>query len=153
LTLHSSQSLSGQGASLSLELPCDLAQIRAAAATVSAFLVEGGCTDREAGETHLALVEACTNAIKYAPEPSRSLPVYIEATIEPASLELRIRDHTGGFRWPSEVSLPHAESESGRGLFLIRMLMDTVDYLHLEAGNLLILRKKRASRSSGGPAV
>ncbi len=95
-------------------------------------------------EARVALIEACTNAVKYAPSHAKSQGVQVEVRLDAAELELRVTDHTGGFRWPTDVSLPHPESESGRGLFLIRMLMDTVDYLHREEGNTLILRKKRA---------
>ena len=141
MTLQSPQT--GARNSLTLELPCDLAQVRAVAGKVTTFLAEGGCNERETGETHLALIEACTNAIRHAPPPAKSQNIQIEVRLHAAELELRVTDHTGGFRWPAEISLPHPESESGRGLFLIRMLMDTVDYLHREEGNLLILRKKR----------
>ena len=143
MILHSLQPGASQVTCLRLELACDLEQVRPMVGKVSAFLTECGCTQKETADAHLALIEACTNAIKHAPEHAKSQNVQIEAWLRPAEFELRVTDHTGGFRWPTEVSLPHPESEGGRGLFLIRMLMDTVDYLHRPDGNILILRKRR----------
>jgi serine/threonine-protein kinase RsbW len=145
LIRESPQPGASQGTCLRLELACDLAQVRPVVAKVRAFLCRSGCTEKETADTHLALIEACTNAIKHAAENAKSQNVQIEARLGSAELELRVTDHTGGFRWPTEVSLPHPESEGGRGLFLIRCLMDTVDYLHLPEGNILILRKRRSA--------
>ena len=55
-------------AALRFTLPCDLKQVRQAAQTVHHFLAEQGCDEQTLSACDLALVEACNNAIKYAPE-------------------------------------------------------------------------------------
>ena len=128
-------------AALRFSLPCDLKQVRHAAQTVHRFLAEQGCGEQILSACDLALVEACNNAIKYAPETAQSLPVLVEVISSPALIELRITDHTRGFDWPERIELPDPESESGRGLYLIQSLMDSAGYLRGNGENILLLRK------------
>src|SRR3954462_13025994 len=130
-----------------LELPCDLTQVRDGVRAVHHFLTEQGCGESDWSACELALVEACNNAIRYVADKHRRRPVVIEAICEATELELRITDHTPGFDWPPEPTLPDEESEHGRGLFLIRRLMDYANYFRSPDGNILVLQKKR-SRSS-----
>ncbi len=130
-------------ASLRIALACDLKQVRQAAQGVHQFLAEHGCAEEALTACDLALVEACNNAIKYAPASAQKQPVTVEVICEPAGLELRVTDHTAGFDWPESVELPTPESESGRGIFLIQTLMDSASYLRGKGENILILRKSR----------
>src|SRR5258708_419715 len=93
-------------ATLRLALPSDLKQVRHAAQSVHRFLAEQGCPEEILMACDLALVEACNNAIKYAPEHSAAQPVTVEVICEPAQIELRVTDHTLGFDWPERIELP-----------------------------------------------
>jgi len=128
-------------AALRFTLPCDLSHVRHASQTVHQFLVEQGCGEEILTACDLALVEACNNAIQYAPESARTRPVSLEVIRTPHQLEVRVTDHTKGFAWPEKIELPAPESESGRGLFLIQSLMDSVLYLRGPGENTLVLRK------------
>lgn len=137
-------------AALRFELPCDLKQVRHAAQTAHHFLAGQGCEEQILSACELALVEACNNAIKYAPEGAQGTPALVEIICDARLIELRITDHTPGFEWPKRVELPDPESESGRGLFLIQSLMDSADYLRGSGENILVLRKSRPSTTSEG---
>ena len=130
-------------ATLRITLACDLKQVRQATQTAHKFLAEQGCADETLTACDLALVEACNNAVKYAPASAQTQPVSVEVVCEPAALELRVTDHTPGFDWPENVELPTPESENGRGIFLIKTLMDSAAYLRGKGENILILRKSR----------
>ena len=93
-------------------------------------------------ECELALVEACSNAIQYADGRGKEDGVIIDASLKKAEVELRVTDHTAGFKWPERASLPDAESEKGRGIFLIQSLMDSTEYLKGPDTNVLIIRKR-----------
>jgi serine phosphatase RsbU (regulator of sigma subunit) len=93
-------------------------------------------------------VEACNNAIKYAPGPARTRPVGVEIACSAEQLELRVTDHTAGFEWPERAELPPPESESGRGIFLIQSMMDSAHYLRGKSENILVLRKSRPSAAA-----
>jgi serine phosphatase RsbU (regulator of sigma subunit)/anti-sigma regulatory factor (Ser/Thr protein kinase) len=134
-----------QPATLRFALPCELNQVRQAAQTAHRFLMGQGCDEEILTACDLAFVEACNNAIKYAPETARAQPVGVEIICHNGELELRVADHTRGFDWPEQVELPPPESESGRGLFLIQSLMDSARYLRGKGENILIMRKARPS--------
>jgi serine/threonine-protein kinase RsbW len=132
---------------LRLRMACNLTEVRPVAAAVRAFLANQGCGEKDITDCELALVEACNNAIQHAPGGSDET-VEIEALNGPGSIELRVTDHTPGFDWPVDLRLPSPESETGRGLFLIRALMDDVHYAQGPGGNTLALLKKKLSFGS-----
>ncbi|HEX4263085.1 MAG TPA: SpoIIE family protein phosphatase [Verrucomicrobiae bacterium] len=132
-------------ATLRFALPCELSQVHQAAQTAHRFLMEQGCNEEILTACDLAFVEACNNAIKYAPENARTQTVSVEILCHNGDLELRVADHTRGFDWPEKVELPPPESESGRGIFLIQSLMDSARYLRGTGENILIMRKSRPS--------
>src|SRR4051812_27707903 len=126
-----------------IPLACDLAQVRPAARAAHQFLAEQECDDETLMACELALVEGCNNAIRYAAPAARTEPVLLEVICEAAAVELRVTDHTAGFEWPKAAVLPAADSESGRGLFLMQSLMDSAVYLRDSGENVLVLRKAR----------
>jgi serine phosphatase RsbU (regulator of sigma subunit)/anti-sigma regulatory factor (Ser/Thr protein kinase) len=130
--------------------------VRHASKAVHQFLTEQGCDEEALTACDLALVEACNNAIQYAPESARHRPVVVEIICHPHRFEIRVTDHTPGFVWPEKIELPAPESESGRGLFLIQSLMDRAIYLRGPGENTLILRKSlslEVRTNNSGPRI
>jgi serine phosphatase RsbU (regulator of sigma subunit)/anti-sigma regulatory factor (Ser/Thr protein kinase) len=134
---------SSRPAALRVWLPCRLAEVRPAAVRVSEFLAEQGLAGQEVGVCELALVEACNNAVQYASPPGRGAPIAVDVRCDTAAVEMQVQDHTVGFEWPAQFDLPGPEQERGRGLFLIRSLMDGASYFRGDGANCLLLRKKR----------
>ncbi len=101
--------------------------------------------DRETLAYHLNLVltEAMTNAIKHAHHQNSSKTVRVRIHIEQDELCIEVFDQGQGFDL-EELPLPDPESpvEHGRGLFLIRELMDEVEYRRGQDTNVLIMKKK-----------
>jgi anti-sigma regulatory factor (Ser/Thr protein kinase) len=128
---------------LRMNLGTDFSRVRSVAERVRRFLEENGCDDGARADCELAVVEGCNNAIKHAYPNGVRRPVFLEVQIEPSQIEMRIIDHGPGFVWPESVHLPDPENESGRGLYLIRVLMDYAAYLRGPEENVLMLRKHR----------
>ncbi len=126
-----------------MEASCHFAATRAAILDLRAWLAEGGLPEADLAAWELALVEAANNAVKYADAAARQLPVLIELSVGERDVEARITDHTAAFDWPAEVNLPDADSESGRGLFLIKSLTDHAAYERHPGRNVLMLRRAR----------
>src|SRR5689334_24888967 len=132
-----------EGAVMRMTLPRDFAKIRALSGRVRRFLLKHRCSEQTRADVELALVEACNNAIQHAPSEVAPQPVIVEVWIGRAEIELRVIDHGPGFSWPGEIELPDPEMETGRGLYLIRRVMDSVRYERGAGKNALVLRRKR----------
>lgn len=104
--------------------------------------------DREALAYHLNLVltEAMVNAIRHANANDPQEEVVIRITISDNELVMLVFDHGQGFDIGTipESACPDAEllEEHGRGLFIMRSLMDSVQYRKVDGGNVLEMRKK-----------
>ncbi|MCI0745737.1 MAG: SpoIIE family protein phosphatase [Verrucomicrobia subdivision 3 bacterium] len=124
-------------------LACDLEQVPTARRAVRRFLTEQGLHEEEISACELALVEACNNAIQNVREEGSSRPVEITVLCTSSKVEMSVNDHTPGFDWPDEITLPELESERGRGLFFIQSFMDVANYLRGKDQNSLIMHKMR----------
>jgi serine/threonine-protein kinase RsbW len=103
--------------------------------------------DREALAHHLnvVLTEAVVNAIKHAnaSAPDKDIRIHISASDQ--EICIRVYDSGRGFDLTS-VPDPCFEAdhlgEKGRGIFIIRSLMDSVEYKSTNGGNVLEMTKK-----------
>jgi len=128
-----------------LAVACDFHAIREAAGQVRQFLTAAGLPASEGDAWELILTEAGNNAVQHATATGRHLPIGLDVVCGPTGVELRMTDHTAGFVLPAVAALPAADSEHGRGLYLIQTLADSVDYLQGRAENCLVVRKKIAA--------
>jgi serine/threonine-protein kinase RsbW len=100
--------------------------------------------DREelAYHINLVLTEAMANAIKHANEGDPDKEVHITIAILDKNLSIKVFDQGQGFD-VSSLSPPNFQSleEHGRGVFIIRALMDHVTYRRTNDGNVLEMIK------------
>lgn len=124
-----------------LDIPSDPAAIDQVEAFLVSVAEEAGLSEDAAGDLIIAGTEAVNNAILHGNASRPELQVRIQAILEPDShpptLLLIVDDHGGNFRpardAPSDPTDPeHLLAESGRGLLIIRHLMDEV---RIESGN------------------
>lgn len=135
-----------RGVSNRIVFPCDLAEARVATRVLRAFLGEQGLDEGEQFNCELCLAEACNNAVQYATEAGKSLPIIAEAICHTSNVELRVIDHTAGFQLGAKPELLVPEGENGRGLFIIQSLMDYVRYYSAPGENTLVMRRTRTSQ-------
>lgn len=85
----------------------------------------------------VALTEAVNNAIVHGNKADRRKKVFVSCEVLPGWLLFVINDQGKGFR-PERVANPLKEEnllrESGRGIFLMRTLMDRVEFEALRSG-------------------
>lgn len=98
--------------------------------------------DMLAYHLNLVLTEAVANAMEYADDKCLDHTVKVCLSIEDEDLRIRVYDHGQGFDIGA-VPIPELDQlhERGRGIFLIRTLMDSVAYHRSEAGNVLEMHK------------
>jgi serine/threonine-protein kinase RsbW len=91
---------------------------------------------------NLVLTESVINTIAHANARDPDKMVHLSISIEHDELVIRVFDEGEGFDL-DEVPPPDFEglSEGGRGVFLIRSIMDSVKYRRVDSGNVLEMRK------------
>ena len=100
-----------------------------------------GDRDLLAFNLNLVLTEALTNVIKHASCESQILRVCIN--IAGNCLSIQVYDYGEGFDLDNVPCTDPGElCERGRGMFIIRNLMDSVDYHRTDNGNVLEMKKK-----------
>lgn len=95
-------------------------------------------------DVKLAVAEACTNCIQHA---HGSDQIEITCETESDALTVRVRDYGRGTR-PEAISSRRVDEPrvGGLGVFLIRSLMDSVEYdVHPDRGTNLVMTKKVTS--------
>jgi serine/threonine-protein kinase RsbW len=104
---------------------------------------EGGGRESLAHELNVVLTEAMSNAILHAHEDDPDKTVHISLSISDHEICIRVFDQGRGFDLNS-VGEPDAEGseEHGRGIFIIRCMMDVVTYRRSKGFNVLEMWKK-----------
>jgi len=90
----------------------------------------------------LAVTEGVTNAIIHGNKCDINKTVSISASIVSNKLIIRITDQGQGFNpdnVPDPTSPENLLKDSGRGIYLMRIYMDNVEYHHTPDGNETIL--------------
>lgn len=123
--------------------PADLSNARNVAIEGRRFLEQQALTPTELNAWELAITEALNNAVEHMQPDAEPHPIQLEILALPEEIEVRITDHTPGFDWPEDPTLPDPLSEDGRGLFLIQASVDIVRYWRDKEENCLILKRHR----------
>ena len=103
-----------------------------------------GDSESLAHHLNMVLTEAMANAIKHATAADPDNEVHISIKISEQELVIKVFDCGPGFNL-DDVPDPSFEvyplNEKGRGIFIIRSLMDTVIYKKTNGGNVLVMKK------------
>ena len=103
--------------------------------------VAAGFAKMDLADIEIAVGEAVTNAILYG-SPSSSSRVLLSYGLTPASFVIQIRDEGSGFD-PNAVRIEEdTDALGGRGIRLMRALMDRVDLHYDGRGMVACLYKK-----------
>lgn len=99
--------------------------------------------DREklAYDLNLVLTEAMANAIQHANEGDPAKEVHIEISIVANRLIIRVYDFGMGFDIEEYCKPRHPLEEHGRGIYLIRSIMDDMSYTRTRQGHVLEMSK------------
>jgi serine/threonine-protein kinase RsbW len=106
-----------------------------------------GAEDAVVADVQLALTEACANVLKHV-EAGEVYEVHVGFDDERAFLD--VIDHGPGFD-PEAVAAPTPDAESGRGLQLMRELMDSVYFDSASGSGLTVHLEKRLAWKPDAP--
>jgi serine/threonine-protein kinase RsbW len=92
----------------------------------------------------IVLTEGVVNAIKHAHSADPEGGLHVRINVSKKDLVVRIYDNGIGFDLnavPNPSLASNGLEEKGRGIFIIRSLMDTVKYIRSDEANVLEMRK------------
>ncbi|MGN6330638.1 MAG: ATP-binding protein [Motilibacteraceae bacterium] len=110
---------------LSVNLPREGGSVPVVRRLAAQALRSFGVTEHDVDEVQLAITEACANVIDHAAE-SETYEVRVELAADRCSIT--VVDQGGGFDATAVPANAHDHAESGRGMTLMRALVDNVDF-------------------------
>ena len=136
----------GLEAELTMHLPSDVGLIEEAVELIARHL-EAHFVDRRTirFNCRVALSEALANAIVCGNLSDPSKHVAVRVQFGKTAIEMEVADEGAGFRpeqLPDPTAPEHLSSPDGRGIFLIRRLMDEVRFN--DKGNAICMILRRA---------
>lgn len=131
-----------------LELPSCVESLHEVVDVAAKVTADLAMSEDACDEVAIALTEAVNNAIFHGNEGVRERRVSVEFAVVDGMLNIAVRDQGPGFD-PEAVPDPLAEenllSPSGRGLLMMRAMVDDVQHHFCAAGTRVVLRKRIAS--------
>lgn len=104
-----------------------------------------GFSEDELDSLAISVTEIVANAIYHGNKRDNHKRVFIKFECRDKSIRISVRDEGPGFN-PDQVANPLAPEnlfkESGRGIFIVKTLMDDVRFKFLKDGTEIILIKK-----------
>jgi anti-sigma regulatory factor (Ser/Thr protein kinase) len=145
------------GASIEYELANRVEEIAQLAAAIDAFSEREGIPPGHAYALNLALDELITNLVNYGYADDAEHRIEVTIRLEPDAIVVDMVDDGQPFNPFTEAPEPDTAATiedraiGGLGVFLVRELMDTVEYRRDGDRNRVRLRKHLPSRSPLGP--
>ena len=108
----------------------------------------GGFDEKEIYSIQLAADEAASNIIEHAYEGVVDGSIEMTCEMRGGTLTISMHDHGKSFN-PRKVKQPNLKANlserqiGGLGIYLMRKLMDEVNYTSSQSGNVLVMTKRR----------
>jgi serine/threonine-protein kinase RsbW len=129
-----------------LILPTDLDRIQEVEDFTDKIAKEGHFSEEERDSLAIAVTETVNNAMIHGNKNDQNKKVYLEYELTAGQLTIGIKDEGCGFD-PTEIADPRDPEnllkERGRGIFIVKTLMNEVTFEHDGSGMLTTLVKKR----------
>src|ERR1700735_2221052 len=137
------------GPCLELEhsLPSEVAAISPFVDKPMRLIRKCGCADEGESDVEIALREALANAIIHGNHENPGKHVHVCCRCEPSEISLAIKDEGSGFdvdKILDPTAPENTGSAHGRGIFLMKALMDEVRF---EEGGVLVHMRKNTGKA------
>jgi serine/threonine-protein kinase RsbW len=131
-----------------LNLPRDAIYVPLTRNTASCVLGDMGVPDEAAGDILIALSEACANVVRHA---AGTVDYSVSLAVGPKGCEVEVVDLGPGFDLPPATIAPldfDTEAETGRGLVLMRELVDDFQFVRDQNATRVRLVKRWPAASN-----
>lgn len=130
----------------SMTFPSDVEYLEKIERMSSEIATKAGFDESTVDDLSIALTELVNNAIHHGNKNDSNKKVTVTFTTDESKITISVSDEGGGFS-PNKLSDPlHPDNlmaDSGRGIYLVRALMDDVDYKISEKGTEVIIIKNK----------
>ena len=118
-----------EGDVIELRIPSSAAYISVARHAVESVARRLPFGQSDVEDVKLAVGEACNNAVKHSLEQDSGGPVTVRCIVSPRSLEIEVRNcHAANLPCPDVSRAPDLNKEGGLGFYLMRQLVDHVEF-------------------------
>ena len=128
----------------SLSISSERSSIENAVTLAEKVAAEMNLIDEESDNLAISVSEAVANAIIHGNKLDKNKKVNISIFVKNNGVTVKVKDQGSGFE-PKKLKNPiHPENiskEFGRGVFILRNLMDTVDFNFTKSGTEVIFSK------------
>ena len=127
-----------------LEIQSKISELAEVAALTERIGEEAGFSSDEIDDITISVTEAVNNAIKHGNKEDESLRVDISYTVDEDKISVEIRDQGGGFEMEGVKDPRIGENllrDNGRGILIMKTLMDEVNVTSGEDGTVVQLIK------------
>ncbi len=112
---------------------------------VEEFTEQAGFSAQTQREVELAVGEALANVMRHSYGGDTTRPIDLRCVLRDGAFEVEVRDDGEPFDVADLPPPPDELRAGGRGVYLMRTIMDTVEYLREDNRNLLRMTKRPAS--------
>jgi serine/threonine-protein kinase RsbW len=149
ISLSSEPHLAGPNAVLAITMRSELNAISGAVEWLMAMIQECHCVPGQERDVEIALREALANAVLHGNHQDAEKKIQISCRIQcGGEVSIIVRDEGKGFdpaKVPDPTAIDNIESEHGRGIYLMRALMDEIRF---EQGGTELHMRKSGSHSN-----
>jgi serine/threonine-protein kinase RsbW len=133
----------------SLTLPREALSIPVARRILGSTMIDLGIDKRCVEDVEIVVTEACTNVLKHAEPDSADYEVEVSITHDRA--DIKIKDRGPGFDSGShgQARALDPTKEGGRGILLMRALVDRVEFLNDPASGTIVHLSKNLVLADG----
>jgi serine/threonine-protein kinase RsbW len=129
-----------------LDIPSEIQMLATVEAVVGDLSAAAGFDEDSRQDVQTAVHESVVNAMVHGNRRHEARRVRLEITVHPGRLDIRVQDEGRGFDptvVPDPVAPENLSRSSGRGIFLMRSLMDEVTFRRLPGGGTEVRMQKR----------
>ena len=134
----------------SLTISSERSSIENAVTLAEKVAAEMNLIDEESDNLAISVSEAVANAIIHGNKLDKSKKVNISIFVKNNRVTVKVKDQGSGFE-PKKLKNPiepeNISKEFGRGVFILRNLMDTVDFNFTKSGTEVIFSKNYKKNS------
>jgi serine/threonine-protein kinase RsbW len=133
---------------LERSLPSEVAAISPFVDRLMVLLRKCGCVPDGESDVEIALREALANAIIHGNHENPGKHVYVRCRCKPDEVSIAVKDEGQGFdikKMADPTAPENIESVHGRGIYLMKALMDEVRF---EEGGVVVHMRKSAGQAA-----